>query len=77
LQIAREDAEKRLLIDALTRNAGNITRAARDIDVSRPTLHDQLPKHEIQADRYRKPGAPAADDEDEAEEPADPGRETP
>jgi hypothetical protein len=29
LQDAREDAEKKLLIDALTRNAGNITRAAR------------------------------------------------
>jgi two-component system, NtrC family, response regulator len=68
LQDAREDAEKRLLIDALTRNAGNITRAARDIDVSRPTLHDLLRKHGILADRFRKPGAPSVDeDEDEAE----------
>jgi len=67
LQDAREDAEKKLLIDALTRNAGNITRAARDIDVSRPTLHDLLRKHSIQADRFRKPGAPSVD-EDEDEE---------
>src|SRR5439155_12143824 len=45
LQAARDEAERRLLVDALTRNAGNVTRAARDIDVSRPTLHDLLRKH--------------------------------
>src|SRR5262245_10222168 len=74
LQDAREDAEKWLLIDALTRNAGNITRAARDIDVSRPTLHDLLRKHGIQADRYRKPGVPGSDeDEDDASAEANPG----
>ena len=56
---ARDEAERRLLIEALTRNAGNITRAARDIDVSRPTLHDLLRKHGIEADQYRRPGAPA------------------
>jgi two-component system NtrC family response regulator len=66
LQAARDDAERRLLIEALTRNAGNITRAARDIDVSRPTLHDLLRKHAIEADRYRSAGASAVDD-DEAE----------
>jgi two-component system NtrC family response regulator len=65
LQEARDLAEKGLLIDALTRNAGNITRAAREVDVSRPTFHDLLRKHAIQADRFRNPGAPPVDDEDE------------
>ena len=67
LQQARDAAEHTLLVEALTRNAGNITRAARDIDVSRPTLHDLLRKHGIEADRFRRPGAPEADDEEEAE----------
>ena len=57
LQAARDEAESRLLVDALTRNAGNVTRAARDIDVSRPTLHDLLKKHGLDAARYRRGGA--------------------
>jgi len=66
LQEARDAAETTLLTEALTRNAGNITRAARDIDVSRPTLHDLLKKHGIEADRFRRPGAPEAEDEEAA-----------
>jgi two-component system NtrC family response regulator len=66
LQDAREVAERETLVDALTRNAGNITRAAKDIDVSRPTLHDLLRKHGIDATRFRHPGAPGEDGEDEA-----------
>jgi two-component system NtrC family response regulator len=63
LQAARDEAELRLLTDALTRNAGNVTRAARDIDVSRPTLHDLLKKHGIDAARYRRGGS--AEDADD------------
>ena len=65
LQEARDQAERALLVDALTRNAGNITRAARDIDVSRPTLHDLLRKHGVDAERFRRAGAP--EDEPESE----------
>jgi two-component system NtrC family response regulator len=57
LQDAREDAERRLIIEVLQRNAGNITRAAREIEVSRPTFHDLLRKHEIDAQQYRHPGS--------------------
>ena len=65
LQSARDEAERRLLVDALTRNAGNVTRAARDIDVSRPTLHDLLKKHTVDAARFRRPGlAEELEDED-------------
>jgi two-component system NtrC family response regulator len=65
LQSARDEAERRLLVDALTRNAGNVTRAARDIDVSRPTLHDLLKKHNVDAARFRRPGlAEELDEED-------------
>jgi DNA-binding NtrC family response regulator len=59
----RDEAERELLIRALTRSAGNITRAARDIDVSRPTLHDLLRKHGIDAARYRRPESSGESDE--------------
>jgi two-component system NtrC family response regulator len=67
LQEARDDAERQLLVEALTRNAGNITRASRDIDVSRPTFHDLLRKHGIEAERFRHPGASSREDEDDPE----------
>jgi two-component system NtrC family response regulator len=66
LQDARDEAEKGLLVESLTRNAGNITRAARDVGVSRPTLHDLLRKHGLDAGRFRRPGAPADEDGDES-----------
>ena len=65
LQEARDEAERQLLTEALTRNAGNITRAARDIKVSRPTLHDLLRKHGMDAGRFRRPDVPGAPEEDE------------
>jgi len=64
LQIARDEAEQALIVEALVRNAGNVTRAARDIDVSRPTLHDLLRKHAIDAARYRHPDLPGGEDDD-------------
>jgi len=65
LQSARDEAERRLLVDALTRNAGNVTRAAQNIDVSRPTLHDLLKKHNVDAARFRRPGLPEELDEED------------
>jgi two-component system NtrC family response regulator len=66
LHEAREQAERELIVEALTRNAGNITRAARDVDVSRPTFHDLLRKHGIDAAKYRRPElAGAGEDGDE------------
>ncbi len=66
LQAAREEAERRVIMDALTRNAGNVTRAARDVDVSRPTFHDLLKKHGIDAERFRRPDLPGDDEESTA-----------
>ncbi len=57
LQEARDAVERQLVLEALVRNAGNVTRAARDIAVSRPTFHDLLRKHAIDPSRYRHPGA--------------------
>jgi len=64
LQVARDEAERRLLVEALTRNAGNITRAARDVDVSRPTFHDLMRRHGIDAAGYRRPEMPEDEEAD-------------
>ncbi len=66
LQAARDEAERRLLVEALTRNAGNVTRAAREIDVSRPTLHDLVRKHGLDLARFRRPGLPEEGVEEDA-----------
>src|SRR4029079_10032001 len=65
LHDAREEAERAVIVEALTRNAGNITRAARDIDVSRPTFHDLLRKHGLAAGRFRNADVPDAETEDD------------
>jgi transcriptional regulator of acetoin/glycerol metabolism len=62
LQDTRDRAERTLLVEALARNAGNVTRAARDLDVSRPTLHDLMRKHGLQAARFRRPELPGDED---------------
>jgi len=53
LRAARETAERRVVTEALRLNCGNIARAARDLEVSRPTLHDLLRKFEIVAADYK------------------------
>ncbi len=70
---ARDQAELALVVEALTRNAGNVTRAARDIQVSRPTLHDLMRKHGLDPARFRHPDAAPGDDESEGAEPGPAG----
>ncbi len=48
LKQIRDDAEAAAISLALARHNYNITRAAHDLDVSRPTLHDLIRKHDIQ-----------------------------
>jgi transcriptional regulator of acetoin/glycerol metabolism len=40
-------------MDVLMRTRGNITRAAKELDVSRPTFHDLLEKHQMAARAFR------------------------
>jgi two-component system NtrC family response regulator len=47
---AREEAERREIPRALSRVEGNITRAAKLLGVSRPTLYDLLRHHNIKVD---------------------------
>ena len=56
LKAARNDAERRVLLEALRRSQGNISRAAKAIELSRPAFHELLTKHGIKAEDF-KPGA--------------------
>jgi two-component system, NtrC family, response regulator AtoC len=53
LREARDQSERRLIVNALVRSRGNISRAARTLDISRPTFHDMLTKHSIDAKEFR------------------------
>jgi two-component system NtrC family response regulator len=49
LRLARDELERELIERALRRNDGVISRAARDLSVSRVTLYDLLTKHGLRA----------------------------
>jgi len=53
LKEARDQSERRLLVNALVRSRGNISRASKALDISRPTFHDMLAKHSIDAKEFR------------------------
>jgi two-component system NtrC family response regulator len=53
LKEAREEAERRVIIGALVRNGGNISNAAQELGVSRPTLHDLMKKLDVNPEDYR------------------------
>ncbi len=47
LKEAREEVEMRLIRQAISKNNGNITRAAEDLGLTRPTLHHLIKKYNI------------------------------
>ena len=47
LREARNRVERQVVVEALTRTRGNISRAAAELGISRPTMHDLLHKHQI------------------------------
>jgi two-component system NtrC family response regulator len=58
LRDARHRTEHQTLVEALAKHRGNISRAARELRVSRPTLHGLLAKHGIDAAGFRLRNAP-------------------
>jgi two-component system, NtrC family, response regulator len=47
LREARNRVERQLIVEALTRSNGNISHAAIELGISRPTMHDLLIKHQV------------------------------
>ncbi len=50
---ARNEVERRVLVEALKRYRGNISRAAKGVQISRPAFHELLAKHGIRADDFK------------------------
>ena len=50
---ARNEAERRILLDALKQYRGNITRADKAVQISRPAFHELLAKHGIRAEECK------------------------
>jgi two-component system, NtrC family, response regulator len=53
LREARSRTEREVVVDSLIRTRGNVSRAAKDLGVSRPTFHSLLDKHQINARVFR------------------------
>lgn len=53
LKEARKEAERRVLLGALERYRGNISRAAKAVRISRPAFHELLLKHGIRAQEFK------------------------
>jgi len=53
LREARNRVERQVVVDALIRTKGNISRAATELGISRPALHDLLDKHHIDSKELR------------------------
>ncbi len=55
LKEAKERLEKGMVIATLLRTSGNVSASAGELGVSRPTLHDLMKKHGIDAGDFRAP----------------------
>jgi two-component system NtrC family response regulator len=53
LKAARDEVETRLIKGALLRSSGNVSAAAQELEISRPTLHDLMKKHGIDPEDFR------------------------
>ena len=53
LKQAREETERKLVFGALLRSRGNVSAAAKELDVSRPTLHDLMKKLDIASTDFK------------------------
>jgi two-component system NtrC family response regulator len=52
LKKSKEQLEYKLICEALERNQGNITQTAKDLGITRPTLHDLMKKHRISKQKF-------------------------
>jgi DNA-binding NtrC family response regulator len=59
LRVVRQNAETAAIRQALIRTAGNISRTAELLGITRPTLYDLMSKYGIRADSAEAPPADA------------------
>lgn len=56
LKAARDELERRMVLGALLRYSGNVSAAAQELDISRPSLHDLMNRHKIDPEDFRSIG---------------------
>ncbi|MCU0638610.1 MAG: hypothetical protein MUF59_01910, partial [Candidatus Krumholzibacteria bacterium] len=56
LKAARDELERRMVLGALLRYSGNVSAAAQELDISRPSLHDLMNRHRIDPEDFRSMG---------------------
>lgn len=56
LKEARGEVESKLITGALIRTEGNVSAAAQQLGISRPTLHDMIKKYRIDPEQFRANG---------------------
>jgi len=61
LKAARNEVERRILVEALQRHQGNISRAAKAVQLSRPAFHELMAKHRIRAEEFKRVSQPPKD----------------
>jgi transcriptional regulator of acetoin/glycerol metabolism len=54
LSEAREEAEKRMLVEAFEKAKGNISHVSRMIGTSRPTVHALIKKHGLSPKEFKE-----------------------
>jgi len=52
-----DDVQKQYIIKALSKTSGNISKAARELGISRVTLYDLMSKLKIEVKKFRKNSA--------------------
>ena len=57
LREVRQHAETKAIRAVLTKNYGNISRAAEQLGITRPTLYDLMNKYGLNAEAYSKRGS--------------------
>jgi len=53
LREARRESDRQILVGALRKSCGNISRAARILEISRPSLHELVRKLKIDASEFK------------------------
>jgi two-component system, NtrC family, response regulator len=56
LRKVREETDRQAIVEALRRNGGNISKAAQELQISRPSLHDLIRKHGVDTTTFKTTG---------------------
>jgi two-component system NtrC family response regulator len=53
LKEAKEQTELKMITEALERNRGNVSKSAKELEITRPTLHDLMKKYNLSKQDFK------------------------